>query len=90
MPRPFVNGRKNLLFCNTAEGFFFTISVTYSLVDTAKANNLDPYQYLFLLMTKLLQADGPLSADILDPFLPWNAAQTYASLPSHLLISNTL
>lgn len=77
--RPFVIGRKNWLFCDTVGGAFAS-SVVYSLVETAKANNLDPYQYLLLLLTELPQIDGPLSADNLEPFLPWNAASACANL----------
>ena len=77
--RPFVIGRKNWLFCDTVGGAFAS-SVVYSLVETAKANNLDPYQYLLLLLTELPQIDGPLSADILKPFLPWNAVSACANL----------
>ena len=77
--RPFVIGRKNWLFCDTVGGAFAS-SVVYSLVETAKANNLDPYQYLLLLLTKLPQIDGPLSAETLEPFFPWNAAAACANL----------
>lgn len=77
--RPFVIGRKNWLFCDTVGGAFAS-SVVYSLVETAKANNLDPYKYLLFLLTELPQVDGPLSPDILDSFLPWNAAEACANL----------
>ena len=77
--RPFVIGRKNWLFCDTVGGAFAS-SVVYSLVETAKANNLDPYQYLLLLLTELPQIDGPLSAETLEPFFPWNAAAACANL----------
>ena len=77
--RPFVIGRKNWLFCDTVGGAFAS-SVVYSLVETAKANNLDPYQYLLLLLTELPQIDGPLSAETLESFLPWNAAAACANL----------
>lgn len=71
--RPFVIGRKNWLFCDTVSGAFAS-SVVYSLVETAKANHLDPYKYLLLLLTELPQIEGAMTSDIIAPFLPWNAA----------------
>ncbi len=46
-------------------GGTFASSVIYSLVETAKANNLDPYRYLLFLLTELPQVDGPLSSDMI-------------------------
>ena len=43
--KPFVMGRKNWLFANTPGGAESS-SVIYSLVETAKENFLNPYQYL--------------------------------------------
>ena len=43
--KPFVMGRKNWLFANTPGGAQAS-SVIYSLIETAKENGLDPYQYL--------------------------------------------
>jgi hypothetical protein len=75
----FVIGRKNFLFANTPSGARAS-SVYFSLIETAKANNLDPYQYLLLLLTELPQIDSPLSAESLAPFFPWNAAAACANL----------
>jgi len=43
--RPFVVGRKNWLFAGNAEGARASASL-YSLIETAKANKLEPYWYL--------------------------------------------
>jgi transposase len=43
--RPFVVGRKNWLFSGSAEGARASATI-YSLIETAKANGLDPYWYL--------------------------------------------
>ena len=43
--KPFVMGRKNWLFANTPAGANSS-SVIYSLIETAKENQLDPYKYL--------------------------------------------
>ena len=47
--RPFALGRKNRLFGNTPKGAD-TSAVIYSLVETAKANGLIPYEYLKYLL----------------------------------------
>ena len=47
--KPFVMGRKNWLFANTPGGAQAS-AVIYSLIETAKENGLNPYQYLFWLL----------------------------------------
>lgn len=43
--KPFVIGRKNWLFCNTPDGARASATI-YSVIETAKVNNLKPYDYL--------------------------------------------
>ena len=43
--KPFVIGRKNFLFANIPRGAQSS-AVIYSMIETAKANDLDPYCYL--------------------------------------------
>ena len=50
--RPFVIGRKNWLFSGTPAGAKASASL-YSLIETAKANKLEPYAYLRYLFEKL-------------------------------------
>jgi transposase len=50
--RPFVVGRKNWLFSGTAEGAAASAAI-YSLIETAKANRLDPFRYLSHLFERL-------------------------------------
>ena len=50
--RPFVVGRKNWLFADTVRGANASANL-YSLVETAKANALEPYAYLRLVFTAL-------------------------------------
>ena len=47
--KPFVMGRKNWLFANTPAGAQSS-AVIYSLIETAKENNLDPYRYLLWVL----------------------------------------
>ena len=56
--RPFVVGRKNWLFANTPRGACASASL-YSLVESAKANGLEPYHYLHYLFSRLPSAATP-------------------------------
>ncbi len=55
--RPFVIGRKNWLFSNAQSGAHAS-AVIYSLVESAKANKLEPYKYLRFLFTFLPGVDN--------------------------------
>ena len=50
--RPFVVGRKNWLFSGHPRGAEASAAI-YSLIETAKANGLEPYAYLRHLFEKL-------------------------------------
>jgi len=50
--RPFVVGRKNWLFCNTPAGAR-AMATILSIIETAKANNIEPYWYMRILFEKL-------------------------------------
>ena len=63
--KPFVIGRKNWLFSYTASGAKAS-AVLYSLIETAKANGITPYDYLAWLLDEL--AKNPEEVDAL---LPW-------------------
>jgi len=64
--RPFVLGRKNWLFADTARGAEASANL-YSLVESAKANGLDPTAYLRHVFTHLPAATT--LAEI-EPLLP--------------------
>ena len=49
--KPFVIGRKNWIFCNTPSGARSS-AVYYSLVETAKENGLNPFEYLSWIFTQ--------------------------------------
>jgi len=53
--RPFTIGRKNWMFSVTTSGATASANL-YSLVETAKANGLDPFDYLNLVFEKLPKA----------------------------------
>ena len=53
--RPFVVGRKNWMFSATTDGAHASAAL-YSLIETAKANGLEPYWYLRFLFDRLSSA----------------------------------
>ena len=69
--RPFVIGRKNWLFSDTPRGADSS-AIVYTLVETAKANGVDPYAYLLRVLS-LLPYLGKMPANAeLDELLPWH------------------
>ena len=69
--KPFVIDRKNFLFSNTPKGATAS-AVTFSIIQTAIANNLNPYFYLSYLFTEApkMAANG---VDWVTAMLPHNA-----------------
>jgi transposase len=65
--RPFVIGRRNWLFSDTARGAKSSANL-YSLIETAKANGLEPYAYLRHLFTELPKAQTLEQIEALLPF----------------------
>ena len=53
--RPFVVGRKNWLFSGSPSGAEAAANL-YSLIETAKANGIEPYRYLRALIERLPNA----------------------------------
>jgi len=66
--RPFVIGRKNWLFSNTPAGAK-AMATILSIIESAKANNIEPYWYLRILFEKLPELKT--KEDFL-PYLPQN------------------
>ena len=64
--RPFVIGRKNFLFCDSVAGANASANL-YSLIETAKANGLEPYAYLKTVFTELPNAG---TVDDIEALLP--------------------
>jgi len=65
--RPFVIGRKNWLFCDTQAGAHASANL-YSIIETAKANGLEPHAYLTRLFTELPNAQTVADIEKLLPF----------------------
>lgn len=70
--RPFVIGRKNWLFSDTRAGALASANL-YSLIETAKANGIEPHTYLAYLYTQLPTATN---LEHFEALLPWNAKPT--------------
>ncbi len=66
--RPFVIGRKAWLFSDTPAGAHAS-AVIYSLVQTAKANGLEPYAWLRRVLRDLPAAK---TVEAVEALLPWN------------------
>lgn len=66
----FVIGRKNYLFCKSPKGATAS-AICYSIIETAKQNGLNPFEYLKYLFEQLPNVDveNPV---VLDALLPWS------------------
>ena len=64
--RPFVLGRKNWLFADTVAGARASANL-YSLIETAKANDIEPWAYLRYLFEKLPAATELADLEALLP-----------------------
>jgi transposase len=64
--RPFTTGRKNWLFANSVRGAKAS-ALLYSLIESAKANGLDPYGYLRYIFAELPRAT---TVEAIEALLP--------------------
>ena len=69
--RPFALGRRRWLFCDTPEGARAS-AVHFSLVETAKANDLNPEEYYRYILPRIAYAKTPEDWEAL---LPWNVKE---------------
>ena len=69
--RPFAVGRKAWLFSDTPKGAHAS-AACYSLIETAKANGLEPYAYLKYVLDHIGEAD---TVDKLEALLPWHVPE---------------
>lgn len=71
--KPFVIGRKNFLFANTPSGARSS-AILFSMIQTAKENNLDPYRYLVWVL-KIGPYLNLSDSTVIDSLLPANAPE---------------
>ena len=70
--RPFAVGRKNWLFCDTVKGAESS-AIVYTMVETAKANGLDPYEYLRYALSVLPYYGKSIPHEMLESTMPWSS-----------------
>lgn len=66
--RPFATGRKAWLFADTPHGARAS-AMCYSLIETAKANGLEPHSYILYLLQNIAGAE---TTEEREQLLPWN------------------
>lgn len=69
--RPFTIGRKNWLFSGSPRGASASAAV-YTIIETAKANGLNPYKYLCFIFKDLPGVQFGQHPEFLEDYLPWS------------------
>jgi len=69
--RPFTIGRKNWLFSGSPRGATASAAV-YSIIESAKANGLNPYKYLYFIFSELPGVQFGQHPEFLEDYLPWS------------------
>ena len=69
--RPFCIGKKNWMMIDTISGAKASAMI-YSIVETAKANHVKPYEYFKYLLEKLPEHGEFEEASYLEKLLPWS------------------
>ena len=67
--RPFTVGRKNWLFSASPKGAASS-AIVYTMVEMAKANDLNTYKYLTYLLSQ--RPDDKMSDEQLEQLAPWS------------------
>jgi len=66
--RPFAVGRRNWLFADTPRGAKAS-ATSHSLIETAKANGIEPFAYLHHVLRHI---GGATTVEEIEALLPWN------------------
>ena len=69
--RPFCVGKKNWVMIDTVAGAEAS-AVIYSIAETAKANNLNPYKYFEYLLTEIPEHMNDHDTSFCKDLLPWS------------------
>ena len=69
--RPFAVHRKNWLFADSVDGAKAN-AIMYSLIESAKINNLNIYGYINYLLSELPQIENINEQSVLEKYLPWS------------------
>ena len=76
--RGFCIGKKNWEMIDTINGATSS-AIIYSIAETAKANNLKPYDYFEYLLTEIPKHEEDTNTNFLKALLPWSE-----TLPEHM------
>ncbi|OLN24803.1 Mobile element protein [Desulfosporosinus metallidurans] len=68
--RPVALARKNFLLSDTPQGAEAS-ALVFSIIETAKANGLDPYEYLVHIFRNLPNLDFHNKPELLESHMPW-------------------
>ena len=71
--RGFCIGKKNWQMIDTISGAKAS-AIIYSIAETAKANNLKPYEYFGYLLSVIPEHMGETNTEFLEDLLPWSEA----------------
>ena len=69
--RPFTLGRKNFVIIESDNGAKAS-AILYSLVETAKANQINTYKYFELLLTEIPKHMNDKDLSFIDDLMPWS------------------
>ncbi|AQS58044.1 IS66 family transposase [Desulforamulus ferrireducens] len=69
--KPFVTGRKAWLFADTKKGAQSS-AIAYSIVESAKANKINPYMYLVHIFQTMPGLDFKNDSTVLERLMPWS------------------
>lgn len=87
--RPLTLGRKNWPFCDTPKGAEAS-AVVHSMVESAKANGVEPFAYLQRVLVELPYLGKSLSHEELEAFMPWAPGiQEDCKIPNSDAYTNT-
>lgn len=70
--KPFATARRAWLFADTPKGAAAN-AILYTLVESARANELNVYEYLKFILTEMPNNDHLNHPEVLDKYLPWSA-----------------
>ena len=71
--RPFTIARKNFVLMESSKGASASAMI-FSIAETAKANQLNTYEYFELLLTEIPKHQDDKDLHFLDDLLPWSKA----------------
>lgn len=69
--KPYATGRKSWLFADTPKGAEAT-AILYTLVESAKINQLNVYEYLKHILSELPNKNFYNHPEMIDRYLPWS------------------